>query len=124
TTSNAYHQAIKLPREKWAEYLEWLEDYEYNKLCIPKPDIVVYLDMPVEVSQRLMTERYFGDEVKKDIHEKNLNYLEACGEAARFAAETLGWKRIPCAQGGEPLSIANISDEIYLAVKKELNLNA
>jgi dTMP kinase len=124
TTSNAYHQAIKLPREKWGEYLKWLEDYEYIKLGIPKPDVVVYLDMPVEVSQMLLTERYLGDEVKKDIHEINLDYLKKCSEAARFAADTLGWKCILCAEKGIPLSIETISNAIYLYVAKELNINA
>jgi dTMP kinase len=124
TTSNAYHQAIKLPREKWGEYLRWLEDYEYIKLAIPKPNVVVYLDMPVEVSQRLLTERYLGDEVKKDIHEINLGYLNKCAEAARFAADTLGWKRIICAENGMPLSVKTIGEAIYSYVSKELDINA
>jgi len=124
TTSNAYHQAIKLPREQWNEYLNWLEDYEYIKLGIPKPDVVVYLDMPVCVSQILLTNRYLGDEIKKDIHEKNLEYLYACREAALFACEILGWKKIECTTNGLPLSIDAISDAIYSYVLKELNLYA
>lgn len=124
TTSNAYHQAIKLPKEKWDEYLNWLEDYEYIKLGIPKPDIVVYLDMPIDVSQVLMTERYFGDEVKKDIHEKNLEYLKKCSEAAGFAANALGWKKIVCSKNGIPLSIEVIGEAVYSYVSEELNINA
>lgn len=124
TTSNAYHQAIKLPKYKWDEYLLWLEDYEYRKLGIPKPDIVVYLEMPVEVSQKLMTVRYLGEDIKKDIHEKNLDYLNDCYEAARFAAKTLGWIIIPCAENGEPILINEINDKIYSAVSKELGLDA
>jgi dTMP kinase len=124
TTSNAYHQAIKLPENKWGEYLLWLEDFEYSKLGIPKPDMVVYLEMPVEVSQKLMTERYLGEEIKKDIHEINLNYLHDCFEAARFAAKTLGWEIIQCAENGKPINISEISDKIYSAVSKELGLDA
>jgi dTMP kinase len=124
TTSNAYHQAIKLPPENWAEYLVWLEDYEYNKLGIPKPDIVIYLDMPVAVSQKLMTERYLGDEIKKDIHEKNLGYLNKCSEAAQFACKMLGWKTILCAENGVPLTIEQISDSVYSYILKELKINA
>lgn len=124
TTSNAYHQAIKLPKNKWGEYLCWLEDYEYVKLGIPKPDIVIYLDMPIDVSQKLMTERYLGDEVKKDIHEKNLDYLRKCNEAAIFAADTLGWKKIVCAENGNPLPIETIGETVYNFVLEELKLNA
>jgi len=112
TTSNACHQAIKLPRERWGEYLEWLEDYEYQKIGIPKPDLVIYLDMPVEVSQHLLSSRYHGDEVKKDIHEKNLEYLKQCSLAADFACESLGWVRVPCAKDGIPMPIEEISGYI------------
>ena len=57
TTSNAIYQMTKLPRELWDEYCAWLYDYEYNKLGIPAPDAVIFLDVPVEISQRLLTER-------------------------------------------------------------------
>ena len=72
TTSNAVHQCSKLPREEWDAYLAWLFDFEYRKIAIPEPDTVVYLDVDPEVSQRLMSQRYHGDEEKKDIHEKNM----------------------------------------------------
>ncbi len=120
TTSNAYHQAMKLPQEDWDNYFAWLEDFEYNKLGIPKPDVVVYLDMPVEVSQKLMTERYEGDEVKKDIHEKNPEYLKKCSQAAAYACDKFGWHRITCAKDGAPLPIEEISDKIYKTVMEAL----
>jgi dTMP kinase len=120
TTSNAYHQAIKLSRDLWTEYLQWLEDYEYNKLEIPKPDIVIYLDMPVEISQKLMTKRYSGNDIKKDIHEKNLEYLHKCSEAAAFACETLQWERVQCAENGKTLSIEEIAEKVYSFVLKEI----
>ncbi len=112
TTSNAYHQATKLLREQWSAYFEWLEDFEYNKLSIPKPDAVIYLDMPIEISQKMMSERYSGDESKKDIHEANISYLHSCREAAMAAAKAMGWCVINCAENGEPRSIDDISREI------------
>ena len=120
TTSNAYHQLTKTPREEWDSYLDWLEDYEYGKLGIPKPDKVIYLDMPVDVSQKLMTGRYGGDESKKDIHEKDLDYLAQCRKAADYACKKLGWQRISCAENGEPLSPEDISQKVFEAVKGEL----
>ena len=75
TTSNAVHQCAKLPKQQWDEYLAWLFDFEYEKIAIPAPDMVIYLDVAPEVSQKLMTGRYHGDEDKKDIHEKDVDYL-------------------------------------------------
>lgn len=120
TTSNAYHQLTKTPKEEWDSFLFWLEDYEYSKLGIPKPDAVIYLDMPVEVSQKLMSDRYEGDESKKDIHEKNTDYLSQCRAAAEYSCEKLGWKRIECAKNGEVLSPEEIHRKVYNAVKEIL----
>jgi dTMP kinase len=69
--------------------------------------------MPVEVSQRLMTERYKGDESKKDVHEANVDFLNACREAALYAAEKYNWSVICCAENDEPLSIETINDKVY-----------
>ncbi|MBQ7542031.1 MAG: deoxynucleoside kinase [Clostridia bacterium] len=121
TTSNAYHQLQKLPRAQWDAYLSWLEDFEYVKLDLPKPDCVVYLDMPIDVSQRLMTRRYSGDEEKKDIHEANISYLRSCRTAALYAAEKLGWLIIDCAQNEQPLPIETIAAQIYQTIQKEFN---
>lgn len=122
TTSNAYHQLTKTDKSEWDSYLSWLEDFEYNKMGIPKPDTVIYLDMPIEVSQKLMTGRYNGDESKKDIHEKDVEYLNSCREAAEYACQKLGWERVECSRDGEPLSIEEISDSIFMLVAKALNL--
>ena len=122
TTSNAYHQLTKTDRAEWDAYLEWLEDFEYNKLGIPKPDAVIYLDMPIEVSQKLMSGRYKGDESKKDIHEKDVEYLNSCRVAADYACTKLGWKRINCSENGEPLPIEVISEAVLNAVIESLGL--
>lgn len=118
TTSNAYHQATKLPESEWKDYFKWLRDFEYNKLGIPEPDMVIYLDMPIEISQKMMTSRYNGDEEKKDIHEANVEYLQHCRKAAKAAATQFGWKVIDCADSDMPRSIESIGDEIENLITK------
>ena len=118
TTSNAYHQATKLPESEWKDYFKWLRDFEYNKLGIPEPDMVIYLDMPIEISQKMMTSRYNGDEEKKDIHEANVEYLQHCRKAAKSAATQLGWSVIDCADNDMPRSIESIGDEIENLITK------
>lgn len=121
TTSNACHQMTKLPRENWDAYLDWLFTYEYDLLGIPKPDGVIYLDMPVEVSQKLLAGRYAGDEGKKDVHERDVAYLAACHEAAAYCAKALGWQTIRCAAKGEPKPVAAIADEVFACARAILN---
>ena len=117
TTSNCCHQMTKLEKSEWDSFLEWLHDFEYVKLSIPKPDLVIFLDMPVEVSQKLLMKRYNGDESKKDVHESDVEYLFKCRDAALYSAEKLGWTVIPCAEDGEPRTIESISADIYKAVE-------
>lgn len=118
TTSNAVHQTVKLPREKWDEYLDWLFETEYELMGIPKPDAVIYLDMDVDISQKLMTKRYSGEEAKKDVHEANVEYLKKCRTAALYAADRFGWKTVTCFKDGEPLSIEEIGNTIFDCIKE------
>ncbi len=118
-TSNSIYQMEKIDKSEWDAYLEWSADFEYNKIGIPKPDLVIYLDMPVEISQRLMTSRYQGDEGKKDVHEANVAFLKKCRESALFAAQKQGWKVISCAEGDEPLPIEVIHQKVIDAVNED-----
>jgi len=112
TTSNAYHQATKLPREQWPAFFAWLEETEYGKLGIPKPDLVFYLDMPLEVSRKLISARYQGDESRRDIHEADFKYLTQCREAALTAANSMGWIAINCAENNKPFVVGDIHERI------------
>lgn len=123
TTSNASHQMTKLNEAEWDNYLDWLFEFEYTKLEIPEPDLVIYLDMPVEVSQKLLSKRYNGDENKKDVHERDVDYLVSCHKAALYAAEKLGWTVIHCAKDGEPLGLNEISEAVKDTVKRKLFYN-
>ncbi len=116
TTSNAVHQASKLDSSCWEDFLSWLYDFEYNKIGIPKPDMVIFLDMPTEVSQKLLRNRYGGDDTKKDIHEKDLEYLNHCRDAAIFTAKYSNWQIIDCSKNGEPRTIEDISNDILAKV--------
>lgn len=118
TTSNAVHQCSKLPESQWEEFLGWLYDFEYNKIGIPEPDKVIFLDMPIEVSQKLLTKRYKGDENKKDIHESDTEYLAKCRKAAIFTANFSNWEIIPCSQNGEARTIEDIAADVLNSVLK------
>ena len=118
TTSNICHQMSKLPENEWDGYIEWLEHYEYVMLGLPKPDVVIYLDMAPEASQKLMLSRYSGDEAKKDIHERNVDYLLHCRKAALFAAKKLGWQVIKCSdENNDPLAVNAVSEMVISAAQ-------
>lgn len=117
TTSNAAHQMAKLSREQWDGYLDWLYDCEFDRLRLPRPDLVLYLDLPPEASRRLLRRRYTEQGGKEDIHERNLDYLFRCREAALYAADRLKWRVINGCPGGEILPADGIADIIWEIVQ-------
>lgn len=120
TTSNAGYQMPKLAREEWDKYLTWSYDYEYNKLGLPKPDMVMYLDMPLYEAQKLMEQRYLGDNSKKDLHEMNNSFLFKCAEAEEYASTQGGWVVINCLENKKLKTMEAINKEIAQVVKGEI----
>jgi len=112
TTSNAVHQASKLPEGERRAYLEWLFDLEYRRLGLPEPDLVLYLDMPAEAADRLMRRREQETDTKADIHERDGEYLRRCRESAREIAGALGWIVVDCAAGDRPRTPEDIHREV------------
>lgn len=112
TTSNAIHQLSKLPKLDWESFAEWLFDFEFGKLGLPKPDRVVYLRLDTATSQKLLARRYGGDASKRDVHERDLGYLERSREAADWCAERFGWITVECASNKEMRERLEVHNEI------------
>lgn len=120
TTANMYHQTTKLPHEEWDSFLDWLVDLEFQKMGLPAPDLVLYLDMRPQTARRLMEKRYHGDESKKDVHEKDTAYLARSRAAAEFCARNLGWDTVHCTSGDAMRSIEEIQQEVQQLARKTL----
>ena len=125
TPSNIGHQASKLPEDKRNEFISWLEQLEYGELKIPKPTLVIYLYVPVEISSRLVEKKearaYIGGESAKgakDGHEKDLKYQHKSIDVyTKIAKERNDWKFINCVEEGRLLSIEEIHEKIMRIVR-------
>ena len=120
TTSNAVHQASKLPPEERTVFLNWLFDLEYGKLGLPEPDLVIYLDMPTEITEKMMRQREAATGTHADIHEQDETYLKNCRAAAREIVKDCGWTVIRCARDDAPRTVEDIHNQVYRTVKKLL----
>lgn len=123
TTSNMVHQASKIDNSQEKDmYLSWLEDLEYNKMGIPRPDLVIFLNMPTETAQKLMAERKnkITGEDKKDIHEKNVEYLKKSHKNACEISKKYSWKEIKCVEDDRLKTIEEISNEVFELVNEIL----
>ena len=113
TTSNAVHQASKEPVESQGAFLQWLYDLEYNKLGLPRPDLVLYLDVPTDFTESMMRRREADTNTHADIHEQDMEYLATCRRTGKAAAAFYGWTVISCVRDGVMRSIEDIHEEIY-----------
>lgn len=127
--SNIIHQGAKLiadvqqecEREvKLTEFIQWLDALEHKDFGVPRADIVVYLNVPLDYTIKLREKRankITGGE-KQDIHETDVSHLKNAGESGMKAAKLLGWKIIECVQDGEMRSIEDIAEEIWQRINE------
>lgn len=118
-SSNMLHQASKIDnKEEKINFLNWLFDLEYNIYKIPKPDKVIFLNMPIEYSSKLLKNRDNRFDYKKeDIHEKNIEYMRRSYETACELAKMYNWEEIKCVIDGKIRDINEISKEIEERIK-------
>ena len=117
TTSNAVHQGGKLEARERAEFYDWLYELESGKMGLPRPDLVILLDMPIELTRQLMRKRESDTNTQADIHERDLDYLAHCRESALEAARHYGWRIVSGAKDGALRSVEEIHTEVYEIVK-------
>lgn len=120
TTSNAIHQTAKLPKSEQEAFLRWLYDFEFGLMGLPRPDLVLYMDVDLASCLAQMKSRQEKTNTVGDIHETHADYLKSCLEAGSFAADTLGWYRVKCLENGKMRGIDGISRDIYEKVKEAL----
>mgnify|MGYP003580942235 CR=1 FL=1 len=128
-SANQIHQGGKIANTKKREaFLKWLAEMEYEVFKIPRPNAVFYLNVPIPTVMKLIKERdgngkrrsYLGK--KKDVHEKDIKFLENSRKSALWLAKTQrGWVKIECMKDGKLDTRENIHQKIYEKVTKILN---
>ena len=84
---------------------------------LPEPDIVIYLDVPTELTGQMLRRREHDTHTHADIHEQNMDYLRLCRKTGLEAAKFYGWTIINCARDGKMRSIEDIHNEIFELVR-------
>ena len=130
TDVNAYAASAFYAVDRYASYkmdwgnwyeesgLQWLYDFEYDKLGLPSPDLVIYLDVPTDYTEKMLRSREQATNTQADIHEQDMQYLATCRKTGKTAAEYYGWKVIECVRNGEMRTREDIHAEIFAAVQE------
>lgn len=121
--STMLHQAaFAKSKEELDEFLEYVDKFEFDTLKLPRPDLVIFLDVPVEISKKLANAREgLKTGNSKDIHESDATHLANAYNAGKYVAKKYGWIVIDCVKDGQLLSIEEISNKIYSEVMKKEN---
>ncbi len=122
TTANQMHQAGKIKNAKLrAKFLTWLDELEFNIFGIPRPDIVIFLDVPVTLSQKMVGNKESREYLRSgthDIHERDARHLKDARSAAKSLAKKEGWVTICCTnKHGEMRDKADIAGEILRIIR-------
>ena len=119
TTSSLIYQSAKIKDlDEKKKFLDYVTDFEYNKLGIQRPDVVVFLTAPFEMISEMRKNRIDNDGIVNDLHERDLEYLKEVYDNSMFVAEYLGWDIIYNNNGMELRSREDIHNDVYNLVKK------
>ncbi len=121
TPANQAYQGGKIKdAEKRKQFLAWLDNMEHNILSLPRPTLVIYLHVPLEISQKLLETRRPKEYIKvgnKDLHEKDINLLRSTKEVYDTLAQDQNWRTIECA-ADNMLSKEQINEKVWEEVRK------
>ena len=114
TSSLVYQSAFIEDEQEKNKFIDYVLDYEYNKLGIKKPDKVIFLTAPFDLIMALKKKRNeeSGEQISGDIHENDLEFMEKVYKSANYCAKYLGWTIIDCANGKKLKTIEEIKNEI------------
>lgn len=118
TSSIIYQASIIENVEERKKFIDYICDFEYNKLEIGIPDKVIFLYAPFELTTKIRNERKENDGIVNDIHESNLDYMKKVYDNAMFVADYLNWDMVKCYEEDKMKSIEEIHKDVYKKVKK------
>lgn len=122
TTSSLIYQSSLIENiEERKKFINYVIDFEYNKLEIKKPDLVIFLNAPYDLVEQLRNKRKSNEGIENDIHEKNNGFMNKVYNNALFVADYLNFSNVNCSINNQMKSIENIHEEIYNIVKDNLN---
>lgn len=117
TSSLIYQSAVIEDIEERKAFIDYVTDFEYNKLGIQKPDKVIFLTAPFDLVQSMRRARQNNDGVQNDIHERDIAFLKKVYDNALFVADYLSFDIVECSTNDKMESPSEIHNKVYRLVK-------
>ena len=118
TSSLIYQSALIEDLEEKKKFIDFVTDFEYNKIGIKKPDSVIFLEAPFDLVTKLREARKQNGGVENDVHERDMDFMRKVYKSAMFVADYLGWDQVKCNDGDKMRPIEDIHEDVYGLVKR------
>ncbi len=120
TSSLIYQSSVIDDINEREEFIDYVFDYEYHRIGIPKPDLVIFLHAPFEVAQQLKKRRVTNDGIENDIHESNYMFMKKVSDNSIDIAKKYNWSFIECSKDNKMRTANEIHEDVYNLVKKKI----
>ena len=118
TSSIIYQSALIEDENERRRFIDYICDFEYNKLGIQIPDNIIFLHAPFELVTRMRQQRTVNDGVVNDIHERDIDFMKKVYDNAMFISRYLGWDMVDCEDKGKMDTVENIHEKVYQKINK------
>lgn len=121
TTSSLIYQSTTIEdKEEREKFIDYIYDYEYNKMGLPVPDLVIFLHLPFELANELRKKRKSNGEIQDDIHESDIAFMKMVSDTSIDIANKYNWDFIECSSDNKLRSIEDIHNDVYKLVRKKI----
>lgn len=120
TSSLIYQSALIKNTEEKKKFIDYIMDFEYNKMKIKEPDVVIFLTAEFDLITNMRNKRELNSGIEPDIHERNIDFMKKVYENANFVAKYLSWEKVICDKNNEMKDINEIKKIIYNIVQRTL----
>ena len=94
--------------------IPWIDNLEYNIMEEPREDITIFLDVPVDISRKLVLQKKQREYTKKekDIYEKRESFAHKVYAIYKKLSKKEGWIEIDCIENGKIREMEDIQKDI------------
>jgi dTMP kinase len=123
-SSNQIHQAANIAnRAERERFVKWISEMEYDNMGLPKPDLVIFLNIDPVVAHRLVAQkdarsRKYASGAKYDVLEADLDHQRnAIKQSLKLLDTHYEWRKIDCMDNTRLLTKDEVGEKVWNEIK-------
>ncbi len=120
TSSLIYQSALFDNINDKTNFIDYVIDFEYNKMGVKLPDLTIFLYAPFELVTKFRSARKCNEGIEQDVFERDLELQKRIYDSGMFVSDYLEWDKIECSLDNEMRSVEDIHEDIKKLVRKKV----